>query len=33
MEENNLIVIFLRSACIIGKSKIVGYDELGTWVG
>lgn len=33
MTENNLILILLKSACIINKSKIVGYDELGTWVG
>lgn len=28
-----VIVILLRSACIINKSKFVGYDELGTCVG
>jgi hypothetical protein len=33
MKENSLIVILLRSACIINKSKFVGYDELSTCVG
>ena len=25
--------MLLMSACIIDKTKIVGYDQLGTWVG
>jgi hypothetical protein len=33
MKENSLIIILVRSYCIIDKSKFVGYDKLGTCVG